>query len=79
MKKNICGKKVYILVKDGNTKRSFEIETKKKLAGRKRAYFGSTLIQAVVSQIVWIFFENMFILLQHIIVETKSSKVKQIG
>ena len=54
--KNVRGKKVYILAKDIDSKRKFEIKAKK-IRLEKGLFFWVTLIQAVVSKTLRLFYE----------------------
>ena len=69
--KNVSGKKIYILAKDIDSKRKFEIKAKKKSAW-KRPIFWVTLIQAVVSKTLRLFYK-IFFCLQNISTLKKSA------
>ena len=58
--KNFRGKKVYILAKDIDSKRKFEIKAKKNRL--EKGLFWVTLIQAVVSKTLRLFYKIFFCL-----------------
>ena len=59
--KNVREKKVYILAKDIDLKRKFEIKANK-ISAWKRPIFQVTLIQAVVSKTLRLFYKIFFCL-----------------
>ena len=70
--KNFREKKVYILAKDIDSKQKFEIQAKKSSAWWKRPIFWVTLIQAVVSKTLRLFYK-IFFCLQNISTLKKSA------
>ena len=69
--KNFRGKKVYILARNINSKRKFEMKAKQILAW-KRPIFWVTIIQAIVSKTLRIFY-RIFFCLQNISTVKKSA------